>query len=429
MVREMRTNYRRVFINREEDSRQQQSPPARSLESRDWRRERGSVTIMAAILMIGLVLAIGLSIDVSRIYMVRSGLQNAADAAALAAARELNSGTAGLTEAVTQANAIVNQYGFNRTGVTAPSVTISKVEFAAIINGPWYVGAGGVPGDAATVSSIKFVRVTTQAATVGILFAAQALGASHVEQRTATAGASVPLNTICDFSPVGVAMAVNPTNNAPPMTLHFTDDIGSPNWSVPDGNYVVFNVTDIKGNGNAETVNLAAGITSLCTAIGQSLTISASAQAMPGRRAITDGTNTRFDPPNYNGHGSDFSATNYPPDTNIAEGLSVTQYLNKSPLTSPTHFPPGQDDRRILVMPIIDPISAPGGSTSVRIRAFGAFLLINKVTIPPGCNTAHPCGGDIVVQYLGSNFDIGRGFYDPNTPPGSSGLTIPVLYK
>jgi len=192
---------------------------------------------------------------------------------------------------------------------------------------------------------------------------------------------------------------------------------------------VVFNVPDINGNGNAETANLAAGITSLCTAIGQQLAISPSAQPMPGRRAIADGTNTRFDPPNYNGYGNDFSATNYPPDTNVAEGLSITQYLNKSPLTGPTHFPPGRDARRILVMPIIDPIPAPGGSTSVRIRAFGAFLIINKVTIPPGCNAAHPCGADIVVQYLGSNFDIGRGFYDPNVPPGVSGLTIPVLYK
>src|SRR4051794_1070196 len=63
-----------------------------------WRSERGSVTIMTAVLMVGLVLVLGLSIDVSRIYMVRSGLQNAADAAALAAARELNSGSTGLTD-------------------------------------------------------------------------------------------------------------------------------------------------------------------------------------------------------------------------------------------------------------------------------------------------------------------------------------------
>lgn len=54
--------------------------------------ERGSVMIMTAILMAGIILAVGLCIDIARIYMVRTELQNAADAAALAAARELDSG-------------------------------------------------------------------------------------------------------------------------------------------------------------------------------------------------------------------------------------------------------------------------------------------------------------------------------------------------
>src|SRR5882672_11402153 len=105
MVSEMRSNQRRVFTNAEARSRQYQRSRVRSLVASGWSSERGSVTIMTAVLMVGLVLVLGLSIDVSRIYMVRSGLQNAADAAALAAARELNSGTAGLTDAVTQANA------------------------------------------------------------------------------------------------------------------------------------------------------------------------------------------------------------------------------------------------------------------------------------------------------------------------------------
>src|SRR6266436_2527021 len=127
-----------------------------------WKGERGSVTVMTAVLLVGLVLVLGLSIDVSRIYMVRSGLQNAADAAALAAARELNSGPGGINDAVNQTKVAAldaNKYGLNRTGVTAPAVTISKVEFAAFIDGTWYNA-----GDASAlgvVDTIKFVRVTT----------------------------------------------------------------------------------------------------------------------------------------------------------------------------------------------------------------------------------------------------------------------------
>lgn len=419
----MGTNNRRVLTNVEDDSRQQQSPPARSFELRDWRRERGSVTIMAAILMIGLVLAIGLSIDVSRIYMVRSGLQNAADAAALAAARELNSGTAGLNEAVNQANAIANQYGLNRTGITAPSVTISKVEFAASINGPWYVGAGGVP-DAATVSSIKFVRVTTQAASLSILFAGQALGASHVEQRTATAGASVGLNGVCNFFPVAVALSnPNPANHA---ALRFTFTDGGSSVTLIDRGYVVMQVSDIPGAGVPETVKLAAGVTKDCATLGSFLKTSPSANGSNGPKAVADGANTRFDL--YSQLANSLSTTDYPPDTNIYQPLTGVQYLNKSPFQAPNVSHPGKDDRRVLIMPIVPPGTYP--SDHVPLTRWGAFLLTKTVDRTGPCSGNSPCAGALDVQYLGDDFIISHGFYDPTAPVDAlSTLTIPVLYR
>jgi len=59
-------------------------------EQRDAMRsnERGSIIIMTAISALALLMVVGLTIDVSRIYVVRTELQNAADAAALTAARE-----------------------------------------------------------------------------------------------------------------------------------------------------------------------------------------------------------------------------------------------------------------------------------------------------------------------------------------------------
>lgn len=390
-----------------------------------WSSERGSVTIMTAVLLVGLVLVLGLSIDVSRIYMVRAGLQNAADAAALAAARELNSGTGGLTDAVTQANAIVNQYGFNRTGVTAPNVTISKIEFAASLNGPWYVGAGGVPGGVET--TIKYVRVTTQAASVSMLFAGQALGANHVEQRTAVAGASVGLNTICNLFPI--AAALTPANqnltNGQTITLTYTDNITGSSATVNDHNYAVIQVPQINGTGNVETIQLAAGLTDICASIGDNKTLdsSQSSNSKNGRDAISKGANTRFDVYQNGAGGLDPDA--FPPDTNIREGLTSTQYLNKSPLTAPSH--PGQDDRRILVMPIIEPLSA-GSSPTIQIKKFGAFLLQNQVSAASNCGPNKWCGADLVLVYLGNNFVIGSGSYDPNNLGGST-LTIPVLYR
>jgi len=394
------------------------------------RDEQGTVTIMTAILMVGLVLVMGLSIDVGRIYMVRSGLQNAADAAALAAARELNSGTGGLNDAVTAANAVANKWGFNRTGVTAPTVTISKVEFAASLGGPWYNGVGAVPGG--SVTSIKFVRVTTQTALVTVLFAAKDLGPTHSEQATATAGESVPLNTIGNFFPIAVALTnAYPANHAQ-MTVRYGNGVGN-SITLTDLQYVVLNVPDISGNGQPETANLAAGVTKLAASVGQQIGLnqSQSANANNGPRSIADGANTRFDL-YQNGYANALNPTDYPPDTNIynstGQPLTGQQYLAKAPLTAPSH--PGQDDRRILVMPIIPPGTYTGSPPSVPITRFGAFLLRNSIDRTGNCNGNGPCAGAMKLEYLGDNFVLGLGSYDPATLGDPNGtLTKPVLYK
>ena len=54
------------------------------------KRERGSILATSAIAMLAVLLAVGLGVDISRFYLSKTELQNAADAAALA-------GVSGLT--------------------------------------------------------------------------------------------------------------------------------------------------------------------------------------------------------------------------------------------------------------------------------------------------------------------------------------------
>src|SRR5882724_9839708 len=99
-----------------------------------WSGERGSIMIMTAIFALLLLLMVGLCIDISRLYMVRAELQNAADAATLTAARELNGGTGGIDDAVNQAvNVIANNQGLR----AKTNVAIPIVEFAHFVDGPW----------------------------------------------------------------------------------------------------------------------------------------------------------------------------------------------------------------------------------------------------------------------------------------------------
>ena len=99
------------------------------------KNERGSIVIMTAIGMLLLLLMVGLCIDVSRIYVVRAEMQNAADAAALTAADELNGGDTGIDKAVASANAIVNTQGI----ATKYNVGIDSVTFAVNINDDPYM--------------------------------------------------------------------------------------------------------------------------------------------------------------------------------------------------------------------------------------------------------------------------------------------------
>lgn len=391
------------------------------------RGERGSVTIMTAILLFGLVFLLSLAIDVSRIYMVRASLQNAADAAALAGARELNSGPTGLIDADAEARAIVNEYGFNRSGLTAPNATITTVEFAASLGGTWYTGPGGVPSG--SENTIRFIRVTTQNANVTMFFGARVLGSTHVEQRQAVAGMSVGLNRICNFFPI--ALALTPANQAAlttgsQVTAAYTDGITGSQVTngVPDHSFAVIQIPAITGTGNIETIQLAAGLSGICATIGDVKTLdsSQSANSNNGRDAIAKGANTRFDifP---NGAGQ-LDAATFPPDLNIYQGLTAVQYLAGSPALAPSHT--GEDDRRVLVMPVIEPLD-PGASPTITITKFGAFLLRYQVAGGSNCGPNTWCGADLQLEYLGDAFAIGKGFFDPTG--GTSSLTKAVLYQ
>ena len=410
----------------------------------DRKGERGNVMIMTAIFAVGLVLAVGLCIDGARIYMTRAELQNAADAAALAAARELNSGTSGLTDAVTQAQAAAlqaNKYGLNRTGGNAPAVPISTVEFAADLNGPWYVGASGVP--AGTEASIRYVRVTTQTANTPVLFAVRALGNTHAESRSAVAGMSAPINTICDFFPIAVSLdpAVQTGDGADgypapntTMTLSFVQGTGS-SATLADKNYIILEVPDISGNGAPETAVLSAGLTNTCFAQNASVPfhMTPSANVNNGPKQITDGVNTRFNV-YANGYGNALQPSTFPPDSNVQEGITFTQYDNQTAVTAPNPNAPGQDQRRILIVPIVWPGTYDGSNCTAGvscpnapIKKWAAFFLKDQSVVTNPCNKDTAQCGELHVEWIDETLVLGRGGFDPNG--GCTTFSLPVLYR
>jgi Flp pilus assembly protein TadG len=381
--------------------------------------ERGSIIIMTAIFMLLLFLMLGLCIDVSRIYMIRAELQNAADAAALTAARELNSGDTGIDAAVARATNIVNSQGFEKFGVT-----IATVEFSTDPDGP-FIDATAAKVDT-TVPTIRYVRTTTETTSTAILFGLAALGSSHVESRSAVAGMSEGINTICDFFPVAVALASpNPSPNTV-MTLHFTQGTNN-SATLADQDYIILEVPDINGNGAVETALLSAGLTNICQKLNVNVPfhMTPSSNVNNGPRQITDGINTRFNV-YANGYSNALQPGPFPPDTNIQENITFEQYDNGTAVTPPSTNGPGQDDRRIMLVPIVAPGTYSGSPVSAPTIKFGAFFLKKMATVDNPCSQSSACG-DLEVEWIDESLIIGRGYVDPTDC--STQFTLSVLYR
>src|SRR4030095_2895903 len=123
------------------------------------RSERGSILVASALGMLTVLLAVGLGVDISRFYLTKTELQNAADAAALAGVLGVNASPTGITDATDRAVKAMNNYDFNKTGV---SFSRANVLFAVNLDGP-YMSEGAAKS---SPSNIRFVQVTTPAESV-----------------------------------------------------------------------------------------------------------------------------------------------------------------------------------------------------------------------------------------------------------------------
>ena len=108
------------------------------------RGERGSVLTYTVLSVLFLFLAVGLGVDLSHLYSVKTELQNAADAAALAGASALllpkeDRIETAVNRAVETLNK--NKYNFNNE-LFADQMPVANqralVEFAVNLDGPYY---------------------------------------------------------------------------------------------------------------------------------------------------------------------------------------------------------------------------------------------------------------------------------------------------
>lgn len=374
-------------------------------KTRNRQGERGSVLAAAALGMMSLLLAAGLGVDISHLYLAKNELQNAADASALAGASGLNFSSSGIALATERAVKAMNSYQFENTKVVfLPEHVRFAKNLSDFDNGTDM--SQGPASSAGNAPQIKFVKVVTPESPVNIAFASMVLGSSFGLKAEAVAGLSVPLNQFAGYLPAFVIDNDDLSSIKPGEVYTFR---GEPGGFVEPGNYQLLN---IDGSGGADDrTGLASGVKNV---IGPGGYVDTKPGITAG--AVRQGVNTRFDD-----YGTQLDPVNYPPDANIAENITYADYLNPNGTKkSPSH--PGIPGRRVVLIPIIKISELDGGRTTVQIDHFGAFFLRSKVS--------GGAGGELQAEYIDVGVVVGNGEYDPNAPmnPGPP-IVKPVLYR
>ena len=374
------------------------------------RGERGSILTIAALSMLSLVLAAGMAIDISHFYTAKAELQNAADAAALAGASQLNSTSGGINSAVTQATKALNKYDFKNT----LTITSSNVTFAKNLNGTYVDSASA----AAAPTELRFIKVTLSPQPVNTTFSKLVLGNTQNISATATAGLSVGLTmnkfyTAYAFiesaaAPLGVgqtyALDAKGYNDTTPNSYRVL--------AGPDGDLILTGQMHAYGYiGSAYNVALLNGTSPAGNLTAPSMC-----------RYAQIGTNTRFG--DYTVHpGTNF--TEEPPDTITDQTITYSEYTNRQG-NGVVEMIPGiplanyAKNRRILTLPVaLNTMPDYNvGTRKVTANKLAAFFIKKKV----GTNCK------LEVEYIGKPMAVPVGTYTPGSPSMSE-LSIPVLYK
>lgn len=169
-------------------------------------RQQGVVAIIVGLSIVILVGMLALVIDLGHLYITKTELQNAADAAALAGAKELDGTPAGVTDAVGKAIDLAarNEYDFSKP----VDVTIADMWVGSCPEDSCMVAASSVASGAEPASDKTFLKVDTGNRDLDTWFA-RIWGVNQ----TRTFGMAVAGRYVVDITPIGICELPDDPNN------------------------------------------------------------------------------------------------------------------------------------------------------------------------------------------------------------------------
>lgn len=297
--------------------------------SRPRNRQRGTVAILVGLTICALIGLLGIVIDLGFVGIRKTELQNAADAAALAGARQLNGTAAGIDAAVNGNAAVAGAIAVAAAnasdfGWTAVSIAEAQIRFGPSPDGPWSTVADAK----ATPAPMRFIKIDTTGIAQGTrptwfapLLAVFDPASAPALASTTTAGVAVAGAPVCEELPIFICP---PAAGAfkPGQSYFFADSPGAP---IGPGNIGYFDPVPVGeppliAPGASEMADLVCTGRAYCIGVG---TYSSRTQAAFGK--MEKAFNTRFGV--YQGEMKDREAS-CRPDTNVKQYRAKEELRN-----------------------------------------------------------------------------------------------------
>ena len=307
---------------------------------------------------------VGLAIDLGRIFTIKTETQAYTDAAALAAAIELDGTASGITAAQAAVTSANNTWNFNTTAIPAPTV-----EFAQSLAGPWSASPGSAAG-------YTFARVAASVS-APLAFMPVVMPAESRKFTQTIASRSVAAQIDIDTFPKGLApyTAVSTNTMGPDFGLtagaHYSMQWPQFNGTRQGCDAVTpekcFNADPCEGDSDASLWAVASNWASANNGYwgfqsNQEIKLS----VLDGLQTQPISVGTNISPILSNGNKAaqaDVLDLRVQGDADNASNV-VSTYLASS----------AHNGRRLMVMPIVNPASP----TSSTVSGFGEFLLLSN---------------------------------------------------
>lgn len=349
------------------------------------RRQRGLVLVLVTLGMVVLVGFAALGIDINHALLNQSRLQNAVDAAALAAATiadELDDTAQATTAAKETLTAIATATGNSELDFDQGTYTFTYTNDPEVFPDPSF-----------SVTEDIYVRVSVSNYSLANYFL-QVFGIAKKISASAVAGPSASSNQVCNLVPMAVCNKTGNASNgwgygdASPTTLKLPSNKNSPMGA---GNFQLLDF----GSGGSGVRKYLAGEYEGCINIGDSVT------TKPGNTVgpVGQGLNSRF-----GDYGSSVNVNDHPPDIFIGEPNTLLTLNSDGSINNPNDW--GYDDyqsglnnclsgggsdcgssisganptsgRRILAVPVINCSDTSGGKNNFTVAGVGCFFLLQK---------------------------------------------------